>query len=133
MARKRVIKKKEAMKAAIEKAQLTEEKKAAEKAQLTEEKKTQSAEEKVAEKVSDTAKEIKATAKTAARTADDDECEIPGNGELEILPAATAQPDQPPQVAAATDPAAASCYTFQTDPAFLPASLPMRTTECRSH
>ena len=69
MARKRVIKKKEAMKAAIEKAQLTEEKKAAEKAQLTEEKKTQSAEEKVAEKVSDTAKEIKATAKTAARTA----------------------------------------------------------------
>ena len=39
------------------------------KAQLTEEKKTQSAEEKVAEKVSDTAKEIKATAKTAARTA----------------------------------------------------------------
>ena len=65
MARKRVIKKKEAMKAAIEKAQLTEEKKAAEKAQLTEEKKTQSAEEKVAEKVSDTAKEIKATAKTA--------------------------------------------------------------------
>ena len=57
MARKRVIKKKEAMKAAIEKAQLTEEKK------------TQSAEEKVAEKVSDTAKEIKATAKTAARTA----------------------------------------------------------------
>ena len=69
MARKRVIKKKEAMKAAIEKAQLTEEKKAAEKAQLTEEKKTQFAEEKVAEKVSDTAKEIKATAKTAARTA----------------------------------------------------------------
>ena len=67
MARKRVIKKKEAMKAAIEKAQLTEEKKAAEKAQLTEEKKTQSAEEKVAEKVSDTAKEIKATAKTAAK------------------------------------------------------------------
>ena len=60
MARKRVIKKKEAMKAAIEKAQLTEEKKAAEKAQLTEEKKTQ---------FSDTAKEIKATAKTAARTA----------------------------------------------------------------
>lgn len=69
MARKRVIKKKEAMKAAVEKAQLTEEKKAAEKAQLTEEKKTRSAEEKVAEKVSDTAKEIKATAKTAARTA----------------------------------------------------------------
>lgn len=73
MARKRVIKKKEAMKAAIEKAQLTEEKKAAEKAQLTEEKKAQSAEEKVAEKVSDTAKEIKAKAakenvkKTAAK------------------------------------------------------------------
>ena len=65
MARKRVIKKKEAMKAAIEKAQLTEEKKAAEKAQLTEEKKTQSAEEKVAEKVSDTAKET--VKKTAAK------------------------------------------------------------------
>ena len=66
MARKRVIKKKEAMKAAVEKAQLTEEKKAAEKVQLTEGKKTaeetQPAEEKVVEKVSDTAKEIKATA-----------------------------------------------------------------------
>lgn len=61
MARKRVIKKKEAMKAAVEKAQLAEEKKAAEK--------TQPAEEKVAEKVSDAAKEIKATAKTAARSA----------------------------------------------------------------
>lgn len=73
MARKRVIKKKEAMKAAVEKAQLTEEKKAAEKVQLTEGKKTaeetQPAEEKVVEKVSDTAKEIKATVKTAARTA----------------------------------------------------------------
>ena len=73
MDRKRVIKKKEAMKAAVEKAQLTEEKKAAEKVQLTEGKKTaeetQPAEEKVVEKVSDAAKEIKATAKTAARTA----------------------------------------------------------------